>query len=149
MLAPVRLQMPLEVDPSEALLRADLSLRQAGFRFLDREAGRHVYEGPQLNSSNENPLRGAGRVELRAGGGMLEATADLAGTRWLMAFVLFFPPLLVGGLGLVSSRTMVDFDWVSLGPHGIWLVLGPLMAVWLRRRTLRAFEVFAESPVRQ
>ena len=147
MFEPVRLRLPLSAKPSTALERADQTLRPLGFEFAERSESRRLYRGPSLNSTKENPLIGAGRLELQVEGGDLLVEADLSGTHKLMAFVIFFPPGLVLALSVLFLFVLDGFEPRDTLWHGIWLVLGPGMAWWIRRRSRERVERFARSLV--
>jgi len=55
-------------------------------------------------------------------------------------FVCFFPPLLILSLSYFNSKgsDIINYLW-------IWLIMGPLIAFWLRRRTVKALNVLLEN----
>ena len=94
-------------------------------------------------------MRGAGVVSLVIADGMIEGRADLAGTRRLSLFVLLFPPLLVGVQAIfllsAASRSGAQLT-IGVGVMLLpWLIVGPLMAGWIRSRSEAAFRTFVAN----
>ena len=76
----------------------------------------------------------------------LRLASDLSGLDRLRWFVLFAPPVLAVALGGAMT---------AAGTHGalkpalinaiLWMVIGPALAVWLRRRTERALAALLQT----
>ncbi len=141
-----RAAAPVGADPTAALDRAIAALSTVGFRIEDRRPDSARLTGPRLTSTRQNPLLGAGTVELTAGHGELALDADLAGTRFLRQFVTWFPPLLVLALtlpwlvlvavGVLPPAQAIAPAVVAGLQLPLWLALGPL----IRRRIIRGTE---------
>jgi hypothetical protein len=144
----VTVRHPLHATPDRGVALAAGILATHGFRVTPSDTTVHAV-GPSLNSTKENPLRGAGTVSLVFADGAVEGTADLAGTRRLSWFVLVFPPLLVAIQGIFfyttaarsGAQLTVGFGIMIL----IWLIGGPLMALWIRSRSEAAFRTFVAN----
>lgn len=157
--------------PAEPVLAAALAtLTGSGFRIVDRTATGAVLTGPGLNSTRENPLLGASRVELAVEGATLRVRADLGGVASMRRLLVWLPLGLGLGLGLLFTvvgglgfgrQSGVGFGvpwapggwwWVpgmaaGLLPVSPWVVLTPLMIRMVRRRTQRALDVLASNAV--
>ncbi len=102
--------------------------------------------GPGLSSSNQNPLLGISKVSLRAEGGVLDVQAELGGASRLGLLAIFLPLAL--GVLLAAIFYLANKPNAVIAPLGAvapWLVLGPLMARMIRRRTEKAINALLES----
>lgn len=129
---------------ASALKIVEETLLPNGFRIVEAGASRLELKGPGMRSSKENPLRGATRVVVDAHDGVLHLDASLGGVVWLSLFVCLFPPALWLILGLAALARPESGEGLlaskSLYGVGIWLVLGPAMSFWFRKRTIDALE---------
>ena len=121
--------------------------------------------GPGMRSNRQNPLLGAKHLTLRIADGHIAIDADLSSMRKLSRFVYWFPwglSLVLGiTLGTIfgfqfGSQTETGFGipqfegwkWmvlvtvVGLAPALPWLILSPLIARSLERRTKSAIDTF-------
>lgn len=127
-----------------ALHAIEATLLPNGFRLVDSGPGRNLYAGRGMNNSRENPLRGATRIEVDAATRVLRLQADLGGVRRLALFVCIFPIVLWAGLTL-APMIAHGGDRMQIGAAGmvgtaVWLVVGPLLAWVIRRRTVKALD---------
>ena len=67
------------------------------------------------------------------------------GVATLKAFVLLFPPGLVLSLFVIFKLAGMDVPWLMLLAAAPWIVIGPLMAGSLERRTTRAVEALVRG----
>ncbi len=131
------------------------ALTALGFRVVQKGATTLALEGPGMTSTRQSPLTGASVIEIVAEGRRLGLQAELGGVRRMARFVLIFPialGLLLGVLLLVvfslTLRPGAGLPVVSLAVAGAvapWLVLGPLMARWIRSRTTRALDALLDN----
>jgi hypothetical protein len=150
-----------------ALQFAVTTLTNNGFAITHCDSARATLTGPGLNSSRQNPILGASKIDLRAIDHRLHVDAELGGVDTMRRFLYWFPLLLGLGLGLLfvvggglfGRQFGVDFgvpwaqgwQWVlfalgcSMLPVAPWLFLSPLMARWIRNRTERALETLANN----
>ena len=149
--------LPFRGDPEKAFGLAESALTALGFRLKERTGTKVELVGPGMNSSKESPLMGASRIELLSGGGKLSVEAELGGVVRMSRFVTLFPICLVLSLGVVFSVVL----GIGIGPGFwmggvggavggnavLWLVLGPLMARWIRARTDRALDTLLANMV--
>jgi hypothetical protein len=154
-------------SPQDALKSALATLTSNGFAITRRDATSATLTGPGLNSSRQNPLLGASRIDLRIDNKLLQVNAELGGIDTMRRFLMWFPFLLGLGLGLVfvviggvvGQQSGLGFGvpgaqgwrWaltamvcaiLSVAP---WLVLSPVMARMFRNRTQRALETLVNN----
>jgi hypothetical protein len=107
--------------------------------------------GRAAQSTRESPLRGATRIVVRARGGHLHLDAELGGVKRLAAFVCVFPILLWLGLGAAALIKAGEASSIltveSVVGAGIWLLLGPLLGLWVRKRTVGALDTMLANAV--
>ena len=104
--------------------------------------------GPGMNSNNQNVIRGLSKAVVHTEGNTLHISAELGAARRLGWFAMFFPPGLCLFLALVFAALGPKHHiavYVPLLIAAPWLVLGPLMARLLRRRTEQAVEALLQS----
>jgi hypothetical protein len=154
-------------NPAHALRSAVTTLTNNNFAIVHCDDASATLTGPGLNSTRENPLLGATRVDLRVAGNRLDVDAELGGVDSMRRFLNWFPLLLGASLGLLFAVVGGSFfgafggnpdlpggeRWqrllfalgAGLLPVAPWLVLSPMMASWIRNRTHRALETLANN----
>ena len=137
--------------PLEALKAAFIA---NGFQVSPSGRGEFLARGPGMRSTSQNPLFGVSEARVRAIGSQLEIHANLGGAQWMARFVLFFPPLLGVFLAIVLAAVFgatgqIQALWfaplIVAGAEAPWIVVGPLMARWIRRRTEKALDALLRS----
>ena len=102
--------------------------------------------GPGLMSSNQNPLLGVSGVSFRAEDGALHVQTELGGATRLGLFAIFFPLglglALAGVLRVANKPNAFIAPMLAVAP---WLVLGPLIAFFIRKRTQKAINALLLS----
>lgn len=135
---------PFSGDPAAALQAVETTLLPNGFRLVKSSPSHLEWKGPGMQSSKENPLRGATEILFQARDGFLKLDASLGGVRAMSLFVCLFPLVLWGGFAVAGLMKPRDdggaFMTSALWGVGIWLILGPALSLWFRRRTTRALE---------
>lgn len=149
---------------SLALTSAISVLANNGFKILSREPEMSVLEGPGMNSTKQNALVGASKITLRAAGDCLRVEAELGSADRMRRFLMTFPFFLGMGLGLlfgISSGVVLGqafgigfgvpwapgWQWllfamgISFLPVAPWLVLSPLIARSIAKRTRNALDL--------
>jgi hypothetical protein len=149
--------LPFRGDTDRAFGLAESALTAIGFRVTGRTTGSLEMIGPGMNSSRESALVGASRIHVQSGPGELELGADLGGVARMSRFVTLFPIGLVLVLGVVLSVVFGVLQgpgiWVAVvaavvgGNVVLWLLLGPLMARWIRARTCRGLDALLANMV--
>ena len=127
----------------DALRVIEETLLPNGFHIVKSDASRLELRGPGMWSSKENPIRGATVVSVEARDSVLHLDTSLGGVARLARFACVFPIVLWFVLGLMSATkaeaggllTTKSLYWI-----GIWLVVGPALAFWIRRRTIGALD---------
>jgi len=113
-----------------------------GFRVIKKDESSIEFTGRGMNSTKEDPIRGATKISLIAESGILHLTANLGGVLFMSLFVCFFPPLLILFLSYFNSNDsgVTNHLWV-------WLIMGPMIAYWVRRRTVKSLNILLENTV--
>lgn len=154
---------------SDGVLQSAITtLTHNGFAITHRDATSVSLTGPGLNSSRQNPLLGASKITLCVADNTINADAELGGVDAMQRFLMRFPFLLGAGLGLFfgiiggvvfGQQSGVGFGipgvhgwkWmlmaigVSMLPVAPWLILSPLMAKSIRKRTQNAIETLIRN----
>lgn len=149
--------VPFQGDVEKAFALAVSALTALGFRIEGQSAQSVELRGPGMHSSRQSPLVGASHLAIRSAQGELLLEADLGGVRRMANFVNYFPLILVLGLGAVlyvvfnfrfgQGVWSVAVGAAVGGNAAIWLLLGPLMARGIRRRTERALDALLANLV--
>lgn len=132
-------------DPSQALDLARQVLLGQGFEITDDARNTLRAVGPGLLSTTQAAVLGASEIALRADGGRLVVQAQLGAARRMQRFVCLFPAAL--GLALVLAFALLGKPrpWLALGAAAPWVVVGPLMARWIERRTRRGLDALVHG----
>ncbi len=154
---------------SDGVLESAITtLTNNGFAITHRGATSVSLTGPGLNSTRQNPILGASKITLVLRGNSIDADAELGGVDAMQRFLMRFPFLLGLGLGLLigvgggllfGHQFGVGFgvpwaqgwQWmvVAIGgamlPVAPWLILSPLMAKMIRKRTQDAVETLVRN----
>lgn len=153
----------LSQSPEQATEQAKLILTSNGFRLDQRTTEQLVFSGPGLRSTRQNPLLGAKKVWIRTAEGHLAIEAELSAMRRLQRFIYWFPWTLGISLGLVlgivqgiafGSQSGAGFGvptakgwmWMAFAliggiiPATPWLILSPIMARAIEKRTKEAID---------
>lgn len=136
-------------DRARALDAARTALFGSGFELVRQDEGKLSMRGEGMQSTKQNALCGATEVDIEVGGSTIHLKAALGGVAFMKRFVLLFPPGLILFLfgvfwlsGLTGSGS-TNFTLLLCGAP--WLVLGPLMARMIERRTRRALDSLLRS----
>lgn len=131
-------------DTDKAFAAIETMLMPNGFRITDRGPRSISLQGRGMQSTKESPLRGATRIHIEQKGGHLRLDAFLGGVRFMMLFVCVFPVLLFLGMTLlpplIAGHGWQAIDFKPLLGGVAWLIIGPAMSVWIRKRTTNALE---------
>ncbi len=115
-----------------------------GFCLLKSDARALEFKGGGMQSTRENPLRGATHLLFRIRGNKLHLQAQLGGVRFMILFLCLFPFLLGAGLtflpALTSGQGMAAVNFKVLYSVAAWVVISPLMSIWIRKRTIGSLE---------
>jgi hypothetical protein len=154
--------------PDAALKFVLITLATNGFTITQRDATSATLIGPGLNSTRQNPILGASKIDVRVDDRSLHVHAELGDVDRMWRFLMWFPFLLCFGLGLffavvggavfgqqfgaengVPAAQGRKWALVALGvamlPAAPWLVLSPRMARMVRNRTHRALETLVAN----
>lgn len=135
-------------DPASALEIAGSVFANNGFR-VDRPTGRELHaKGPGMRSTKQNPLVGISEARIFARNSSLDIEADLGGVRFMRYFVFLFPPALILFLQLtflVAGMEVKRFLLPDVIFIALWLILSPLLAGLIKKRTLNALETLIHN----
>lgn len=129
-------------NASEALRIAEAALLPNGFRIVDTSASRLKFKGRGMQSTKENPIRGATEVTIEAQDSVLKLDASLGGVVGLSLFAAILPIALWATVTLPGQLKSPDgvFTPKTLYGAGMWVVGVPALTFWLRKRTINALE---------
>ena len=126
---------------------ARTTLVSQGFQIESESHDEMKAVGPGMHSNHQPPIVGASRLQVRAAGSTITARATLGGVATMRAFVLLFPPGLVLSLFVIFKLAGMDVSWLMLLAAAPWVLIGPLMAGSIERRTTRAVEALVRGMV--
>lgn len=111
-----------------------------GFRVIKKDKASITLIGRGMNSTKEDPIRGATEISITANSGALRLNANLGGVLFMSLFLCFFPPLLIVAVSYFNSSnsSVINHLWV-------WFVIGPMIAYFVRRRTIKALDIMFEN----
>ncbi len=113
-----------------------------GFRLIKLENDFLQLKGRGMHSTKEDPIRGATEISIDFIGDQIRLEAKLGGVFFMMLFATLFPLLLFGSILVYPYLTAhSEVATTSLGQWtsvGMWIVLGPAMGWWIRRRTINS-----------
>ncbi len=132
--------------PDAAIKMVRDALVANAFTVTKATATEFAATGPGMMGSNQSALLGVSKVSFRAEAGVLHVEADLGGAKRLGLFTMLFPPLLglilVGILSATGRPNSILAPALAVSP---WIVVGPLMAFWIRKRTEKAINALLQS----
>ena len=138
-------------NESAAFSAVESTLLPNGFRIIHSGPTRLELKGRGMQSTKENPVRGATEISVETAGGSLRLNAKLGGVRFMAFFVCLFPLLLWGSFAVTGLLKSGDggsvFEAKALYGAAVWLVIGPLMTVWIRKRTISALDDMMDNAV--
>ena len=139
-------EVPYRGDPQKAARTARELLAQNSFRITPLDARSFEAAGPGMNSTEQNPLRGASLLTFQATSSHLTVQADLGGVRSIGRFLV----ILISSLGLLffilfSYLFGLKRGLLSLIPLSPWPFLGPLLVHMQKKRTQKAIDTFLHN----
>ncbi len=126
-----------------------------GFRLEELSDKKIQMSGRGMQSTKEDPIRGATHVSLEIVGEEIFLEANLGGVKFMTWFICLFPMLMFAGFAILpffmseADNQMAEqvVGWQRWGGLLFWLVAGPLIAFWMRRRTIGALQDVVASSV--
>lgn len=97
------------------------------------------FTGKGMRSTNQPAIRGATKIKLEYKAGSLHLDAKLGGVLFMALFLLLFPPALFITLSLTTNTEL------KLMELGIWLVISPILVIWVKSRTIKALNELLRS----
>ncbi|MDE3271862.1 hypothetical protein [Pseudoalteromonas sp. G4] len=135
-------QMDCQSEADIDFSSVETTLLPNGFRVIKKDDTSIEFTGRGMNSTKEDPIRGATKISLMAKSGLLHLNANLGGVLFMSLFVCLFPPLLILSLSYFNSS-----DSGVLNLLWIWLVMGPMIAYWIRQRTVKSLKIMLENTI--
>jgi hypothetical protein len=136
---------PFRGDPDAALALAKTTLLSQGFEILPGSSAELRAEGPGMRSTQQSALLGVSEFRFQIAASTLTASATLGGVATMRAFVLFFPVGLILSLVVLFALLGHGISVLGLWLAAPWLVVSPLMAALIERRTTRAIDRLTRS----
>lgn len=136
---------PFRGTPDAAFTLAKKALLAQGFEILPGSSAELRAEGPGMRTTHQSALLGVSEFRFQIAASTLTASATLGGVRGVKIFVTFFPGGLI--LSLVALFAVLGHGILYLGLWlaAPWLVISPLMAALIERRTTRAVNRLVRS----
>ncbi len=139
--------LPFRGDPARAIETARITLATHSFRIESRTDTELSARGPGMYSSRQNPLVGVSRLAVSVRSGEIHLEAELGGSRFMTRFLYLFPfgiALIISTVFLIvpMPRFALAIPWLAVSP---WFILSPLMAGWIRKRTLAAIDTLLHN----
>jgi hypothetical protein len=132
-------------DPDAAFTLAKTALLALGFEILPGSSAELRAEGPGMRSTQQSALLGVSEFRFQIAASTLTASATLGGVATMKAFVTLFPPGLILSLVVLFAALGQGTSYLGLWLVAPWLVISPLMASLIERRTTRAVARLARS----
>jgi hypothetical protein len=136
---------PFRGDPNAAFTLAKTALLALGFEVLPGSSAELRAKGPGMRSTRQSALLGVSRFRFQIAASTLTASATLGGVASMKAFVTLFPPGLILSLVVLFAVLGQGISYLGLWLVAPWLVISPLMAALIERRTTRAVDRLARS----
>ena len=136
---------PFRGDPDAALTLAKTALIAQGFEILPGSSAELRAEGPGMRSTRQSALLGVSEFRFQIAASTLTASATLGGVARMKAFVVLFPIGLIFSLVVLFAVLGQGNSYLGLWLTLPWLVVSPLMAALIERRTMRAIDRLARS----
>ena len=136
---------PFRGDPDVALTLAKTALLSQGFEILPGSSAELRAKGPGMRSTRQSALLGVSEFRFQIAASTLTASATLGGVASMKAFVMLFPIGLILSLVVLLAVIGQGTSYLGLWLTLPWLIVSPLMAALIERRTTRAVERLARS----
>jgi len=136
---------PFRGDPDAAFTFAKNILLAQGFEILPGSSAELRATGPGMSSTRQSALRGVSEFRCQIAASALTVSATLGGVAGMKAFVTLFPIGLILSLVVLSAALGRGISVLGLGLAAPWLVISPLMAALIERRTIRAVDRLARA----
>jgi hypothetical protein len=135
--------VPFRGSAKAAIHVARLQFMANGFKVEQPGESELAAIGPGMHSTKQNPILGVSRARIIVSANAINLHAELGGVKFMQRFVYIFPPALGFLLALVFACTPTMPRHAPLAafvPVLPWLVLSPLLAGWVKRRTIKAVD---------
>ena len=136
---------PFRGDPDTAFRLAKTALLALGFEILPGSSAELRAVGPGMRSTQQSALLGVSEFRFQIAASTLTVSATLGGVSSMKAFVTLFPPGLILSLVVLFAVLGQGISYLGLWLAAPWLVISPLMAALIERRTKRAVDRLARS----
>ncbi len=142
--------VPFGGSPGGAMKTACSLLMANGFRLDQPTETEIIATGPGMQSTSENGIRGVSLANITVSADTIGVHAELGGVQTVRRFLYYGPPAL--GLLLYPTTLLIpNASWfVYLGvfaPLLPWLIISPLMVMWVKKRTTNAVDTMLHNMV--
>lgn len=140
--------VPFKGSVSSAIEAARLHFMANGFRLDQPSETELIATGRGMYSTKQNPITGVSHARISVSPDSIEIVAELGGVKFMRKFLYIFPPALAGCLALIFAF-IPDVPgyapFMAILPVLPWVILSPLMAGWIKNRTIRALDTLAHN----
>ena len=136
---------PFRGDPGAAFSLAKTALLAQGFEILPGSSAELRAVGPGMRRTQQSALLGVSDFRFQISASTLTVSSTLGGVATMKAFVSLFPLGLILSLMVLFAVLGHGISYLSLWLAAPWLVISPLMAALIERRTIRAVDRLARS----
>ncbi|UCF16460.1 MAG: hypothetical protein JSW59_03185 [Phycisphaerales bacterium] len=144
--------VPFSGDLTPAFSAARNVLGSNGFKIERLSNKELVFTGPGMQSNRQNPILGVTRGHLRITEKSIDFSGELGGVEFMRKFLYFFPPglaiflmIIFGILGHVKPEMPNTFLWVVPLTVSPWIVLSPLIAKSIKKKTHAAVDTLLHN----
>ena len=140
--------VPFTGSGTVAIEAARLQLSANGFKLDQPGKTQLIATGPGMRSTDQDPILGVSHAKISVNAGSIELQAELGGVKFMQRFIFLFPPALGGFLALTFffMPEMPNFvPLLAFAPILPWLVISPLMAKWIKTRTIKAVDTLVHN----
>ncbi len=125
------------------------ALLALGFDLRTESSSELHAKGPGMQSTQQPALLGVSAIRFVVASSSIRAEAVLGGVSRMMTFIYLFPPGLAAVLAASFALAGMQHWWVALLTAAPWVLIAPLLASVVKRRTMRAVEALVRSMARE
>ena len=143
-----RLSIPLRGSPEAAIEAARVQFMANGFRIDQAGDGEIDVTGPGMHNTQQNPIVGVSNAKITVSSSHIDIRAELGGVQFMQRFVYIFPPALCAFLAITFAfvpGSPKHSALMAFGPALPWLLISPIMAKWIKNRTIKALDTLGHN----
>jgi len=142
------ISIPFKGSVNSAMEAARSYFMASGFKLDQPRENELIALGQRMYSTKQGPISGVSRARISVSSNSIEISAELGGVKFMKQFLYLFPPALAGFLALIFifiPGVPGYAPLIAALPVLPWVVLSPLMAGWIRNRTIQALDTLAHN----